>query len=329
MIISQTPLRISFLGGGTDFRSFFKKYGGGVVSAAIDKYLYVIVNKRFDNKIYINYSQKEIVDSVSEIEHELVRETMKMTGVDSGVEITTLADIPSEGSGLGSSSSLTVGLLNALYTYIGEPKDPEILARQACEIEIDILGKPIGVQDQYIAAYGNLRKFDFNKDGTITNRKIQLEKQNYLELNEKLMLFFTDCTRKSESILTEQNDNVENNIKTLCKLSDLAVEAEESLNEGNIRKLGELMHIGWELKKSLASKISNPALNELYETALNSGAVGGKIAGAGGGGFLMVYCAAGQRATLRKGLKELREFPFNLEQDGTKIIFNYRRNSLL
>ncbi|PJA27835.1 MAG: GHMP kinase [candidate division Zixibacteria bacterium CG_4_9_14_3_um_filter_46_8] len=328
MVISQTPLRISFLGGGTDFKDFYMVHGGGVVSAAIDKYIFVIVKERFDDKIYINYSEKEIVSSVENVRHELVREAMKMTGVTSGVEITTLADIPSEGSGLGSSSSLTVGLLNALYTHAGEPKAPEILAQQACEIEIDILGKPIGVQDQYIAAYGNLRKFDFNKDGTVTNRKMTLTGAQFRDLGENLMLFFTNRTRKSESILTEQKDKIRINVPTLCQMTGLAVKAENCLNCGDLYRLGELMNEGWRLKKSLASKIADAEIDNLYESALSAGALGGKIAGAGGGGFLLVYCPLERRAELREKLSQLREFAFNLEYDGTKIIFNYRRSTL-
>lgn len=326
MIISQTPLRISFLGGGTDFREFFQEHGGGVVSSAIDKFIYVIVKERFDDNIYINYSQKEIVGDVDDIEHELVRETMRMTGVRHGVEITTLADIPSEGSGLGSSSSLTVGLLNALHTYAGEPKDPEVLAREACEIEIDIVGKPIGVQDQYIAAYGNLRKFRFNRDGTVSGRKIDLNDRQFRQLSENLMLFFTSRTRKSESILAEQRERVKFNVEPLIRLAELADKAEAELNGGNLDGMGKLMDDGWNLKKSLASKISDSELDDLYERARKAGALGGKISGAGGGGFLLLYCPARNWANMRNELIDYREFPFNLERDGTKIIFNYRRN---
>ncbi len=328
MIISQTPLRISFLGGGTDFKDFFTKYGGGVVSSAINKYVFVIVKERFDEKIFINYSIKEIVDSVDEIQHDLVREAMKMTGVTHGVEITTLADIPSEGSGLGSSSSLTVGLLNALYAHAGEHHGPEVLARQACEIEIDRVGKPIGVQDQYIAAYGNIRKFDFLQTGEVTNRKINLTSRQIRELSENLMLFFTNRTRQSESILSEQKANIEDKTKILNSLAALAVDAENCLNHGQLHRLGELMHEGWCLKKKLASKISDPELDDLYNRALEGGALGGKIAGAGGGGFLLVYCPPENRATLRERFSNMREYPFNLEIDGSKIIFNYRRNIL-
>ncbi|MBD3169480.1 MAG: GHMP kinase [candidate division Zixibacteria bacterium] len=328
MVISQTPLRISFLGGGTDFRNFFEEHGGGVVSSAIDKFIFVVVKERYDDRIYINYSQKEIVESIDDLEHELVREAMRKTGVTSGVEITTLADIPSQGSGLGSSSSLTVGLLNALYVFAGEPKDPEVLASEACEIEIDICRKPIGVQDQYIAAYGNLRKFDFNTDGSITNRKIKLTPPKKRDLSDNLMLFFTNRTRKSESILSEQKDNVKSKTEVLCDLSELAKKGEARLNSGDLDGLGLLMNEGWNLKKSLASKISNPDLDELYDRAISAGALGGKIAGAGGGGFLLLYCPPENRAKVRDEFKDLTEFPFNLERDGSKVIFNYRRNVL-
>ena len=203
MIITQTPLRISFAGGGTDFPDYYRQDTGRVLSTAIDKYLFVIVKERFDNRIYVNYSQKEIVDRIDDLQHELVREAMRKTGVLDGVEITTLADIPSEGSGLGSSSSITVGLLNALYAYQGEQVPAERLAREACEIEIDILGKPIGVQDQYIAAYGGLRLFTFGSEGRVQADRVNMTDIMRRRLSNNLMLFFTNRTRRSSEILEE------------------------------------------------------------------------------------------------------------------------------
>lgn len=322
MIITQTPLRISFAGGGTDFREFFEKHGGGVVSSAIDKYIYTIVKKRFDDRIYINYSKKEIVDSIDEIEHELVREAMRKTGVTSGVEISFLADIPSTGAGLGSSSSVTVGILNALYHYQGVTVPAEKLAEEACEIEIDICGKPIGVQDQYIAAFGGLRFFDFRKDGAVIPIKLNANDSLREDLDAHLMLFFTGRTRKSETILSEQKENISEREKILCQMANQARRLKESLEAGDYYAVGRVMREGWEHKKKLASKVSNPELDSIYERATESGALGGKISGAGGGGFLLLFVAPDKRQAVREALSDLQEMPFRLERDGSKVIFN-------
>jgi len=324
MIVVQTPLRVSFLGGGTDFEDFYSSYGGAVLSTAIDKCVFVIVKERFDDLIYVNYSRKEIVEDVDDLKHELVREAMKLTGVTKGVEITTLADIPSEGTGLGSSSSITVGLLQALYAYKGELKTAEILAQEACRIEIDILGKPIGRQDQYIAAYGNLRFFKFHNNGVeIENASLSREEKR--KLNERLLLFYTGITRKSETILAEQKSNIADRVSILREMARLAFEGKEALSKGELDEFGLLLHQGWELKKQLASGITNPLIEEMYQTARKAGALGGKVTGAGGGGFLLLYCPPERRESVRQSLKSLRELPFQFEHDGSKVIFNYRR----
>lgn len=325
MIITQTPLRISFLGGGTDFPDFFKKHGGCVVSSAIDKYVYCIIKKRFDKKIYVNYAEKEIVDSVDELEHELVREAMRKVGVKEGVEISFLADIPAAGAGLGSSSSTTVGVLNALYHYIGITPSAEQLAREACEIEIDICGKPIGVQDQYIAAYGGLRFLNFRRDGKIEAIPLNMSGGLHEDLSHYLMLFFTGRTRKSETILKEQKQNVRTKTKILKKMAQQARKAKRFLEKGEIEKLGELLDEGWQLKKQLASKISDTTLDKLYQKAIDAGAIGGKISGAGGGGFFLLFVPTERRNSVRKALADLQEMPFRLERDGSKVIFNIGR----
>ena len=285
MIITQTPLRISFAGGGTDFASFYRKEEGRVISSAIDKYVFVILKERFDDKIYINYSQKEIVDHVDEIQHELVREAMRKTGVDHGVEITFLADIPSEGSGLGSSGSVTVGLLNALYAYIGVFQPAEVLAGEACEIEIDVLGKPIGRQDQYIVAYGGLCHFIFNPDGSVDVERIRgLNGRIWRRFGANLLLFYTDRTRKSEAILGEQKDRTEENREKLRGMRGLVSEVRQCLVEEDLDRVGSLLHQGWMDKRALASRITDEYIDRLYERALDAGALGGKISGAGGGG---------------------------------------------
>jgi len=322
MIISQTPLRVSFAGGGTDLSSFYSIEEGCVISSAIDKYVFVIVKERFDDKIYINYSRKEIVDSVDDIQHYLVREAMKKAGIEKGVEITTLADIPSEGSGLGSSSSITVGLLNAFYHYVGDPQPAEVLARQACEIEIDVCGKPIGKQDQYIAAYGGVRFFRFKPDGEVEVEKIVLENEAKRRFGSNLLLFYTGKTRKSEAILSDQRRNTVRKLEILRQMKQQAAQIREHLLNNGLDRVGEVLREGWELKKQLASGISDPDIDAMYQKALDAGALGGKISGAGGGGFLLLYVPREKQNRVREALKDYREFPFFLEKHGSRIIFN-------
>lgn len=325
MIVVQTPLRISFLGGGTDFEDFYSNHGGAILGTAIDKYVYVIVKKRFDDMICVNYSRRESVAKAEDLNHQLVREALRMTDIEEGIEITTLADIPSQGTGLGSSSSITVALLHALYAYRGELCTAEDLAQKACKIEIEILGSPIGKQDQYIAAYGNMRFISFN--GTHPKvESIVLPSDKKSRLNDSLMLFYTGITRKSGSVLSEQQANINKQTETLSTMRDMAYKARDAILEGAYDEFGELLHQGWELKKKLASKISNGKIDEIYDAAYRAGALGGKLTGAGGGGFLLLYCRNGKQEEVRTALRELRELPFRFEQDGSKIIFNYRRS---
>lgn len=324
MIIVQTPLRISFFGGGTDFEDFYSIHGGAVLSSAIDKYVFVIVKGRFDDKVYVNYSQKEIVDSVDDLQHGLVREAMKKTGVSKGIEITTLADIPSEGTGLGSSSSLIVGLLQALYAYQGEIRTAADLAEEACQIEIDVLGRPIGKQDQYIAAFGDVRFISFNGGETIQTERIMLN-ENGARFVDSLMLFYTGRTRKADSILTEQKANIGSRTEVLCQMRELAFKGKELLLSGDFDEFGRTLHQGWELKKELASSITDSQIDSIYELAREAGAVGGKISGAGGGGFLLLYCPRSRQEDVRLALRSFRELDFHFERDGCKVIFNYRR----
>ncbi len=325
MIISQTPLRISFFGGGTDFPDFYAQEPGMVLSSAIDKYIFVIIKERFDDKIRVGYTRTELVDSIDELEHELVRESLRRTGITHGVEINTMGDIPSEGSGLGSSSTVTVGLLHAMYMYLGTPKDHAALAREACEIEIDVLKKPIGVQDQYIAAFGGQRVLQFCPDGEVQVQPIAMQSNVARRLNQNLMLFYTNMTRKAESVLTEQRSNIEERRPVLREMKRMVLLGKAALEEGALDDFGLLLHEAWQLKKQLASKVSNSAIDEIYDTAIRAGALGGKITGAGGGGFLLLYCPREKQDDVRSALHHLRELPFHLERDGTKIIFNYRR----
>lgn len=325
MIITQTPLRISFAGGGTDFKGYYEKSGGAVLSSAIDKYIYVIVKERFDKKIRIGYSRTEMVDAVGQIEHELAREALRMTGVDSGIEIATMADIPSEGSGLGSSSAVTVGLLHALYAFKGQLVTPEMLAKQACEIEIGVLGKPIGKQDQYIAAYGGLRFIEFHADDSVSVTAIPMEEEKRRRFGENILLFYTGVTRKADVILSEQKGNIDSQVDTLDRIRAQAGEVREALAEGVMNRVGRILDAGWRHKRQLAGRITNSAIDDMYDRALDAGATGGKIAGAGGGGFLLLYCPPDRQAQVREALSNLKELPFALERDGTKVILNARR----
>jgi D-glycero-alpha-D-manno-heptose-7-phosphate kinase len=325
MIIVQTPLRVSFFGGGTDLRSFFAVEGGCVLSSAIDKYIFITIKKRFDQLLRIGYTRTEMVESVGEVQHELIREALRKTGISRGVEVTTMGDIPSAGSGLGSSSTVTVGALHAMYTFLGEIVPAERLAREACEIEIDILGKPIGVQDQYIAAYGGLRFMEFTLAGQVLCERIDLGSDLLRRLNESLLLFFTGVTRQADSILGEQKRNIHDRMAILREMKQMAYTARDELRAGDLEAMGRLLHEGWQLKKQLASQISNGAIDEMYQTARRAGALGGKITGAGGGGFLLLYCLPERREAVRDALKPLQELPFQLEMDGTKVILNYRR----
>ncbi|GAB4534987.1 MAG: GHMP kinase [Thermodesulfovibrionia bacterium] len=295
-----------------------------VLSATIDKYVYVIVKERFDNKIYINYSQKEIVDEVDEIRHELVREAMRKTGVTHGVEITTLADIPSEGSGLGSSSSITVCLLNALYNYTGRQVTAEQLARDACEIEIDICKKPIGKQDQYISAYGGLNQIIFHPDESVTVDRLAINGEEFRRLGSNLLLFFTNKTRDANSILKEQNKKTDEKRETLRCMRDYVPQLRDVLLKGRFDEVGRILNETWILKRSIVDAISNSEIDEMYQRAIDAGALGGKLCGAGGGGFLLLYVPRDKQDRVRDAMRDYRELPFMLEQYGSRIIFNYR-----
>jgi len=325
VIITQTPIRISLAGGGTDFAGFYRREEGCVLSSAIDKYVFVIIKGRFDDKIRVGYTRTEMVDRVDEVQHELVREALRLAGIRSGVEISTMADIPSRGSGLGSSSAVTVGLLNAMHTYTRRIQTAETLARQACQIEIDALGKPIGVQDQYIAAFGNLRFMRFHTDGRVTVEELALDPDLKRRLNQNLMLFWTGIHRSSSDILTEQKNHIEERMPYLRAVKALALEARECLLAGELDEMGRILNRNWEYKKQFASKVTNAQIDEMYDAALRAGALGGKITGAGGGGFLLLYCRREQQQSVRAALHGYRELPFHLECDGTKVIFNIRR----
>jgi D-glycero-alpha-D-manno-heptose-7-phosphate kinase len=324
LIISRTPLRISFAGGGTDLPAYYRQEAGAVLSTAINKYIYITVNNKFDDKIRASYSVTEIVDTVDELRHELIREALKIVMPPCGIEITSISDIPSQGTGLGSSSTYTVGLLNSLYAHLGMHVGAERLARESCQIEIERCAKPIGKQDQYIAAYGGLQFIQFNPDESVYVDPVICEQETKLRLQESLLMLYTGMTRSADDILREQSHNTESDAEkraSLKRMSCLAYQLREALLINDLDGFGEVLHAGWLEKKKLASGISNPAIDRWYETARRNGAVGGKVLGAGGGGFLLL-CAPPQRFyDIMRALPELRPVPFRLEPQGSKIIY--------
>jgi D-glycero-alpha-D-manno-heptose-7-phosphate kinase len=323
MIITQTPLRVGLLGGGTDLPSYYRENGGRVLNCALDKYVYVIVKQRFDDDIYVNYSKKEIVQRVEDLEHELVREAMQMTGVVNGVEITTLADIPSAGgSGLGSSSAVTVGLLQALFAYKGRQVSAEELAERACTIEIERCGKPIGKQDQYIAALGGIRDIRFGPGDEVMAEELGLPAAERRALQQQIMLFYTGITRSADTILAEQNANVEATRPQLDLLRDLAGFAAERLRGGDTDAIGPALRESWEAKRKLASGVSNAQIDRTVALALDAGASGAKLTGAGGGGFLLVICPMERQRAVRESLGHMRELPVKLDRFGSRVVLN-------
>ncbi len=321
MIISRTPFRISFSGGGTDLKEFYKHEPGAVTSTTIDKYMYITVNKRFDHTIRISYSHTEIVNSIDEIKHPIIRETLKLVGLTDSLEMISIADIPS-GTGVGSSSSFTVGLLHALYAYKGQHVTAERLADEACKIEIDILGEPIGKQDQYAAAYGGLQHIQFNPDESVYADPVICKKETKKMLSNNLLLFYTGITRKSSKILKKQKNGTKAKLNYLRAIRDLSYRIRYILIRGtNLDEFGEALHQNWLLKKQLVDGISNDKIDQYYRKARSTGALGGKILGAGGGGFLLLYCEKQCQKKVRETLNELKEVSFDLEPQGSKIIY--------
>ena len=323
MIISRTPMRISFAGGGSDLSVYYKTGYGLVISTAIDKYIYITVNKKFDDLIRVSYSTTEIVDSDDKIEHNIIREAIKLVGIEKGIEVVYMGDIPlgSAGIGLGSSSSLAVGVLNALYAYKGMHISAKKLARDACKIEIDILGNPIGKQDQYAAAYGGLNSIRFNLDESVFINPIICGTETKRQIQKRLLVFYTGIERFSSDILCHQKREIDDNKKYLKNMVKLAEEMKIALADKNIDSFGEYLHEGWKLKKRLTEKITNTKIDQYYENARSAGAIGGKIMGAGGGGFLLFYSKEEKHDDIRKALSELNEYKIGFEPQGSKIIY--------
>jgi len=324
MIITRSPLRVSLGGGGTDLPSYYKEHGGFLVAAAIDKYIYLTHHRTFQKEIIIKYSKLERVNTVDEIEHPIVREALKLTGVtEPQLELTSMADIPG-GTGLGSSGSFTTALLKALHTYKKNPISPAELAEQACHIELEKLGEPIGKQDQYIAAVGGITAFTFHKDGRVEYHPVKISEETHFNLEDNLLLFFTGYSRSASGILKDQNDRSKKNdqamLDNLHFTKELGYKSLECLESGNLDEFARLMDIHWQRKKARSAGMSNNHINEWYDYAMANGALGGKLIGAGGGGFLMFYAADKRKlrhAMREKGLQEVR---FRFDFEGTKVI---------
>lgn len=321
MIISQTPYRVSFAGGGTDLPAFYREEFGAVLSLAVDKHMYVTVSPRFEPSTRVAYTRTEIVEQLSDLQHELVREALRMAGLGRHLEITTVGDVPG-GTGMGSSSTLTVGVLQALYAYKGQIASAKNLAEQASRIEIDVLGKPIGKQDQYAAAFGGLNYIRFNPDETVDVEPVPVTPELMQELSKRILLFYTEQQRDADSILKQQSEGTKDRMSVLRAMRDLATEMRNALGGGGgLDEFGRLLHQGWELKRSLGFGISNAAVDGWYEQARKLGAQGGKLLGAGGGGFLLVLAPPERHNLIRDALGRPRELTFGIDRRGARVIF--------
>jgi D-glycero-alpha-D-manno-heptose-7-phosphate kinase len=328
MIVARAPFRISFAGGGSDLPSFYRQSGGAVVSTTIDKYIYIAIHPYFHNKLRIRYAKTEDVDTVEEIQHPLVRESLKLLGVAKddqgrGMEIASFADVPA-GTGMGSSSAFTVCLLHALHALQSSEVGPRQLAEQACDVEIDRAREPIGKQDQYASAFGGLNYIRFNKDESVEVERIECATAVKAELESQLMLFYIGQERPARSILEEQGRNMTDKQKAtqVDKMVELAAELRSALQKGKVGAVGEILDRGWQLKSRLATGISNPVVDGKYRLARDAGASGGKLLGAGGGGFLLLCCAPEKQAAVREALRELREMRFKISEGGSQILHN-------
>jgi D-glycero-alpha-D-manno-heptose-7-phosphate kinase len=320
MIITRTPFRISFAGGGTDLEAFYSLEPGCVLSTAINQYMYITVKERFGGTFRVSYSNTELADTRDEIQHPIVRECLNRLQIQKGLEIVSMADLPAQ-SGMGSSSSFTVGLLHALLALQGRLVSAEHLAKAACEIEIDRLGEPIGKQDQYIAAYGGLQFIEF-RPGEVFVDPVVCSLQTRRELNRRLVVFFTGVTRSASDVLIKQKANTADRLPMLRDLCRIAREMRDVITVGSdLNQFGRLLHFAWERKKCLEKSISNSQIDEYYDRAMNAGALGGKLLGAGSGGFLLFFCEPHYHDRLREALHELTEVPFALEPQGSKIIY--------
>lgn len=324
MIISQTPLRVSLLGGGSDLPSYYRRNGGAVLSAAIDQSVYVTVSRKFDDAVRVSYSRTEEVANAAQIEHPLVRESLALLGIEGGIEITSVADIPARGTGLGSSSSFTVGLLNALHAYSGRYATAARLAEESCQVEIERCNEPIGKQDQYAAAFGGFNFIRFHPDDSVDVKKVLCAPSLIADLQSRLLFFYTGLTRSASSLLRQQSADVATpgpKSDAIGELVRLAEAAFADLCAGNVSSLGAMLHAAWQAKKQLVSGVTCDVIDEAYQAAIDAGAEGGKLLGAGGGGFLLFLASPARHESIRNALRPLRETPFRFAPHGSRIIF--------
>lgn len=327
MIITRTPFRLTLGGGGTDLPSFYSEHGGFILAVAIDKYMFLSVNTPIvDDGIRVRYSKSETVDHIDELQHALAREALRYFGVTKGIEIVSIADIPA-GTGLGSSSSYLVGLLNAMHTLLRDQATPRTLAEEACYIELEVLKKPIGKQDQYMAAFGGLTTLEIDRGGNVTVSQLGLDVDLLEILEHNILMFYTHDLRDATAILQKQDGATRRNDRTvvgsLREIKDIGLEIREAIAKGNLRRFGELLDAHWQSKKRLSEGVTNPKIDAWYELAKRNGAIGGKISGAGGGGFLMLYCEE-KKAQLREAMRGtgLRELNFRFDFEGSKVVFD-------
>jgi D-glycero-alpha-D-manno-heptose-7-phosphate kinase len=323
MIVSKTPLRMSFVGGGSDLPAFYRDEVGAVLSTSIDKYMYICINKKFDGRIRISYTRTEDVEHRLQVEHPLVREALDLVGIEGGIEIASMADIPSKGSGLGSSSTYTVGLLNALYAYRNQFASKEKLASQACEIEIGRCGEPIGKQDQYAAAYGGLNLIRFHPDNSVSVDPIICKPSILQEMEDSTLVFFTGRTRSASAVLANQSAamQVADRRALMRRMVQLAFEMKEQLESGTLDDLGDLLDENWRLKAQLTSGVSDPQIDAWYAKGMANGALGGKLLGAGNGGFMMFYAPQEKHPHITTALADLEPVKFRFDRSGAQIVF--------
>ena len=321
MIITKTPFRVSFCGGGSDMPDFYREHEGCVLSTSINRYMYISVHPYFDeSKTALKYSQTEIVEDLQDVQHSIFKRVLADMDI-SGVEITSTADVPS-GTGLGSSSSFTVGLLHSLYCFKGKYMAKNRIAEEACDVEINRLGSPIGKQDQYAAACGGLNFITFHRDDTVTVEPVIMNQETLSELQDNIVIYYTGITHNANKILAEQKSNISQKDKTdnLIDMCNLAKDMKQVLEDNELSDFGRILNEGWKKKRELASGITDLKIDEMYDTAMRNGASGGKLLGAGGGGFLLFYCEKYKQKRLDDAMK-LRRFPVRFEHDGTSVVY--------
>jgi D-glycero-alpha-D-manno-heptose-7-phosphate kinase len=330
MIISRAPVRITLGGGGTDLKSYYSRYGGFLIAAAIDRYVFISANKRFHDSIRLSYSQTEIVDSVADIKHHIFKAALRLLNIDRGIELVSVADVPAN-CGLGTSSSFTVSLLNALHAYKKDFVTLKQLAEEACHIEIDVLQEPIGKQDQYMAAFGGITCLTFEKNEDVLVEALKISDEVLDQLESNIVLFYTGIERSASEILSEQDEKSKQDdpkvIQNLHKIKEIGLQTRKALESGNVDEFGGLLHVHWETKKKRSQKMSDSFIDECYDVARKNGALGGKLIGAGGGGFFMFYCHNSDKPKLSRAMKNMKLKPmrFRFDFEGANILVNMKR----